>query len=51
MKYVLTSQRLRNLLVDDDIDIYASLGSSSQHVVEAILLIARRWPSKIQLWA
>lgn len=43
-----TSERLRNLLVNDDIDAHAPLGCSLQHAIQSVLFILRRWPSQIK---
>ena len=47
----LTCQSLSNLLVDDDMHLDTPIGRSSQHVVQSVLLIARRGSSKVKLRA
>jgi len=47
----LTGQSLRDLLVDNHIDLDAALGSSLEHVVQPVTVVAGRWAPQVQLRA
>ena len=49
--WLLTGQGLGDLLVDNDVDLDAPLGSGAEHVIQAVLFIARRRSSEVELGA
>lgn len=48
---LLTCQSLSNFFVDDDINLNPPISRSPEHVVQPVLLIARRGSSEIELRA